>query len=650
MPKSTSRTSVRKTRGSRHATRRPAAAPHNRLRRLHRLHFGLTAILVLTTLLALGMSLGSSTSHSSAASCTVTAKLVDPCRPWLAVAANKYPNVSPNTTLGQAQAFTARTGKQVDANKVYHVAGDSLNSDDKYLATHDEFLMLNWKPVQGSWNQINTNPAAVNSSIDTMANSLLTVPNAKIMLTIWHEPENDVSPGGDPNCPGVAYKGGMGTVAQYKAMWQYVHDRLLADVGPAEAKNIVFAIDYMNYPPWNCLVPDLYPGDNLVDWIVFNAYGGANGQTFNQNVQGYYNTLTQAHPTKQFGIAEFSTPNVTSAQGVAYWNEARTAVEQNTFPRLKLYMIFDSVGPDGNENRGDYVTGGIYDQPKTNAFNAFVNSPAFVDATGPGPAPSPSPQPPTSGPDRTPPTVSLIDPADGAEVSGPLTVDATADDNVGVTSVTLIIDDMYIATHTSAPYDFTFDTSFLQPGNHVVSLHAWDAANNMGESNSIVITVIGQGGTDSSGGTIDGLPSLPADGSTSNNTVIFFGGSPTDNTITTDGGSITFVPSISGGKLTVRVDGKLIKGNTINTHRLPNGVHTITVTQDDQTITQRIDVHNPWPLSAINGFRANPVGYIVRAMGFMAVVSLFWWAGRKYGLPMINALRYRNIKVVNRYY
>ena len=93
-----------------------------------------------------------------------------------------------------------------------------------------------------------------------------------VILSIWHEPENDVSPGGDPNCPNVVYKGTAGTVAQYRNMWAYVENRFALD----GVTNVVWAMDYMNYPPWACLYNDLYPGDNLVSWIIFNAYGDGN--------------------------------------------------------------------------------------------------------------------------------------------------------------------------------------------------------------------------------------------------------------------------------------------------------------------------------------------------------------------------------------
>ncbi|HSX30598.1 MAG TPA: Ig-like domain-containing protein [Candidatus Saccharimonadales bacterium] len=417
-------------------------------------------------------------SNSLAADCAMTVKLVDPCRPWLAATANKYPNVSPDNTLGQDTAFIARTGKTPDAFKLYKRAGDVLSSDDKYLATHNKFLMLNWKPVSGGWDQITTDPTTVNANVLAMANSIKSIPNAKIMLTIWHEGENDVSPGGDPNCPNVNYKGTMGTVDQYKAMWAYVHDQLLADLTANNSgyntNNIVFAMDYMNYPTWDCLVPDMYPGDQYVDWIVFNAYGGNNGQTFSQNVRGYYNMLTQAHPTKQFGIAEFSAVNTTSAQGVAYYNQARTVVEQNSFPMLKLYMTFDSIGTGGTEDRGDYVVGGVYDQPKTDAFNAFVNSPAFVDSTPP---------------DATPPTVSLTAPKTGTTVSGSVALTASANDNVGVTNVQFYAGSTLIANDAqgSDGWNTSWLSASVPNGTYTLKAVAYDAAGNSATSSVNVV-------------------------------------------------------------------------------------------------------------------------------------------------------------------
>src|SRR5262249_19851960 len=62
--------------------------------------------------------------------------------------------------------------------------------------------------------------------------------------------------------------------------------------------------------------------------------------------------------------------------------------------------------------------------------------------------------------DATPPSVTLTAPADGATVSGTVTVSANASDNVGVTGVQFLLDDVALgAGDTAAPYSLSWNTT-----------------------------------------------------------------------------------------------------------------------------------------------------------------------------------------------
>jgi uncharacterized repeat protein (TIGR02543 family) len=91
--------------------------------------------------------------------------------------------------------------------------------------------------------------------------------------------------------------------------------------------------------------------------------------------------------------------------------------------------------------------------------------------------------------DTTPPTTSIISPANGATVSGVINVNASASDNVGVTKVELYIDGSLFATDTSSPYLFSWNTSSVSNSQHTLYTKAYDAANNVGTSNTITVTV-----------------------------------------------------------------------------------------------------------------------------------------------------------------
>ncbi len=93
-------------------------------------------------------------------------------------------------------------------------------------------------------------------------------------------------------------------------------------------------------------------------------------------------------------------------------------------------------------------------------------------------------------PDTTPPTTSITAPANGATVSGIVNVTASASDNVGVTKVEFYIDGALAGTDTTSPYSFSWNTTGLVNGSsHTIASKAYDAANNVGTSTTVTVTV-----------------------------------------------------------------------------------------------------------------------------------------------------------------
>ena len=86
----------------------------------------------------------------------------------------------------------------------------------------------------------------------------------------------------------------------------------------------------------------------------------------------------------------------------------------------------------------------------------------------------------TANHDTTPPTVSFIYPKEGAELSGVVTIEISASDNLGVAKVELIIDSAIVKTFTSQPYRYNWTTTSVQNGNHTLNATAYDGAENKG--------------------------------------------------------------------------------------------------------------------------------------------------------------------------
>ncbi len=95
-----------------------------------------------------------------------------------------------------------------------------------------------------------------------------------------------------------------------------------------------------------------------------------------------------------------------------------------------------------------------------------------------------------SSSDVTPPTVSITSPADGATVSGTISVAATASDDVGVVGVQFKLDGANLgAEQTSGPYSISWDTTGATAGAHTLTAVARDAAGNTTTSAAVHVTV-----------------------------------------------------------------------------------------------------------------------------------------------------------------
>ena len=96
----------------------------------------------------------------------------------------------------------------------------------------------------------------------------------------------------------------------------------------------------------------------------------------------------------------------------------------------------------------------------------------------------------TPPPDKTPPTVSLTNPANGSTLSNSIWIDVVASDDVGVTKVEFYVDDKKTSKDdTTVPFSQSLDTKTLSNGSHTLRARAYDGAGNATWSASISINV-----------------------------------------------------------------------------------------------------------------------------------------------------------------
>ncbi|MBZ5559207.1 MAG: hypothetical protein LAO77_18195 [Acidobacteriia bacterium] len=146
--------------------------------------------------------------------------------------------------------------------------------------------------------------------------------------------------------------------------------------------------------------------------------------------------------------------------------------------------------------------------------------------------------PPTN--DTTPPTVAITAPANGATMSGTVTVAASAFDASGIAKVVLMLDGVASATLTTAPYQASWDTTGSANATHTLAAVATDTAGNQATSATISVTVsnvvatqpptissVGSSAVTSSSATIGWVTSTAADSQVQYGTTTAYGSTTT---------------------------------------------------------------------------------------------------------------------------
>jgi len=181
-------------------------------------------------------------------------------------------------------------------------------------------------------------------------------------------------------------------------------------------------------------------------------------------------------------------------------------------------------------------------------------------------------QPPGS-PGTSPPTVAITAPANGAILSGTVTISADASDDVGVVGVQFRLNGANLgAEDNSAPYATQWDTTTVPNGQYTLTAAARDAAGNFGVSEPVLVTVNNTVPPDSTPPTVS--IAEPADGSTVNG-VIRVTANATDNV-----GVVGVQFRLDGNNLGAE-DMTAPYSVLLDTAAIANGLHTLTAVGRD---------------------------------------------------------------------
>lgn len=94
-------------------------------------------------------------------------------------------------------------------------------------------------------------------------------------------------------------------------------------------------------------------------------------------------------------------------------------------------------------------------------------------------------------PDTTNPTVSMISPAGGTQVSGTISLTANATDNTAIAGVQFKVDNQNVGSEdTTSPYSIPWNSTTVSDGTHTITAVARDTANNTTTATAVSVTVI----------------------------------------------------------------------------------------------------------------------------------------------------------------
>jgi beta-mannanase len=309
------------------------------------------------------------------APCTTGALLMPSCGVLWGAAAGGFTTAPRDQALKDWETLTGRTATIFHA---YHKGDEKFPTAAEIAMTRDaarpRVLLLNWKVAYGStWAKVAAGEK--DARIDAWAAHVkANYGTQKFFLALHHEPENDVQ----------AAAGSQMTAKDFAAMYRHVIERLRAQ----RVTNVVNVLAYMGNEKWMAQAwwKDIYPGDDVVDWIGLDSYVsvekgyyhfGGFGDLLDRRPTGggvgFYDWSVANHPGKPIMVAEwgmYHRVNYPTSKAAAY---ATVLPELAKRPQIKAIVYFDTASDDeGDRNIAVNST-----TDSLTAFRTLAASPVF---------------------------------------------------------------------------------------------------------------------------------------------------------------------------------------------------------------------------------------------------------------------------------
>ncbi|MGK5681824.1 CBM96 family carbohydrate-binding protein [Actinoplanes sp. URMC 104] len=278
--------------------------------------------------------------------CVTGAKLVPSCGVLWGAAAGGFTDAPRDQALRDWEKLSGRT------STIFHTyhKGDEVFPTKSEIAMTAEaaaprVLLTNWKIAYGSsWAKVAKGEQ--DKRIDAFA-ARAKAYGKKFFLVLNHEPENDV----------VAHAGSGWEAKDFAAMYRHTILRLRAQ----GVTNVVNVLAYMGNEKWMAQSwwKDLYPGDEVVDWIGLDSYVSAEPGyyhygKFNDLLDraptggglGWYAWATTQHASKPIMVAEWGAYHRVGkiAEKAPVYNSVLAELAKR--PGIKAIVYFDTKHDD----------------------------------------------------------------------------------------------------------------------------------------------------------------------------------------------------------------------------------------------------------------------------------------------------------------
>lgn len=278
--------------------------------------------------------------------CVTGANLVPTCGVLWGAAAGGFTDAPRDQALKDWEKLSGRTASIFHT---YH-KGDEIFPTKAEIAmtrdaAHPRVLLLNWKIAYGStWAKVAKGEQ--DKRIDAFAERAKAY-GQKFFLALNHEPENDV----------VARAGSGWEAKDFAAMYRHTILRLRAK-GVTNAINVVA---YMGNEKWMAQSwwKDLYPGDDVVDWMGLDSYVSAEKGYYHFGKfadlldraptgggPGFYEWATTKHASKPIMVAEWGAYHRVGkiADKAPVYDSVKAELVKR--PAIKAIVYFDTKKDD----------------------------------------------------------------------------------------------------------------------------------------------------------------------------------------------------------------------------------------------------------------------------------------------------------------